>query len=864
MLKLLYFGDFHSDEKSPNSRIDNFAETRKSKIKEILSIAKKEKVIAMIQPGDFLNRPKLSNSYLSELKKDWGFTDDDIENVLSDVLLKNKSNDDLINAIETCNRIPIIGTIGNHELIGNSLKTYSDCSISQLVECGFIRLVDKENPIILKDTDGSTVAITGSPFHLNIDGDDKSSYIIDEKLGDIHIHMVHGMLMDKNFGKKFEHTTVQEIIYKTKADLTLNGHDHIGYEPIYLDGKISYNPGAPVRLSAEKKEMTRKPKVVIIEIDKGTINLKDIYLESAKEGSKVLSREHIDRKKIKSSKVAQMQSVINKAKLDSSIDITDILKNIARNKSLPNEVVEESVNLILKEMGKVEPFNPKGEYYITSLELINFESHAHSFFEFKEGLNILTGQSTHGKSSVIRALSEVFLGTSKITKSKGNSKKSIRCGETFFKIIVTTSHGYEITRIFENKPKGKNKNGWEIYDPNTGEIEYVNTRGLSKVQEILGFNNINLSEKNSVGINFIIQGQSWFFIGDGMTSPDKAKLLGVPFGAQFVDAVLKDVNAKSKKVVSEINFIEENINELDSEINKFTYLNQLEEILNKSMKIKEEIDNLNDNISKLEDLISRRDRIQSKIITSEKIISILDKNNSIIKDKLSDLKSEAENINKIESLIIRKNKVLKAGKEMANLSNSLSSISNLNNELNLIKDSYDSLVNENTNLNKAKRLEEKKELIIRKGNLARKIVKALTLKDDYNINKIKEESDKINKMETSIKDFKELNKKHNIINKKILLIENLSKSLDLSKYNKELDTLKADVDKTEKIDKLIKEKEILSDKIKKEEVLLDKTKEDKELLLLKMKNTLKDMGTCPVCHSDVDDEHINKIISSYK
>ena len=41
---------------------------------------------------------------------------------------------------------------------------------------------------------------------------------------------------------------------------------------------------------------------------------------------------------------------------------------------------------------------------IKSIELTNFESHKHSEFVFSPYINIITGQSNHGKSSIIRGL----------------------------------------------------------------------------------------------------------------------------------------------------------------------------------------------------------------------------------------------------------------------------------------------------------------------------------------------------------------------------------------------------------------------------------------------------------------------------
>ena len=41
---------------------------------------------------------------------------------------------------------------------------------------------------------------------------------------------------------------------------------------------------------------------------------------------------------------------------------------------------------------------------IKSLELFNFQSHAHTLIEFSDGVNIISGTSDSGKSAILRAL----------------------------------------------------------------------------------------------------------------------------------------------------------------------------------------------------------------------------------------------------------------------------------------------------------------------------------------------------------------------------------------------------------------------------------------------------------------------------
>lgn len=852
-MKLLYFGDLHNSDTQPRYRIDDFEQTRKDKVKEIIQIGKREGVRAFLQAGDFLSKAKLPVSYLTEIKREWGFIDG-INDVVSDVLLDNKSEKDLVEAVKNSTRIPMIGIVGNHELVGNNISTYSDTSLSSLVESGFMKLASKDNPIILKDTDGTTVAITGSNYHIDIDGSDKSAYIVDEKLADYHIHLVHGLLMKKNCGTKFEHTTVQEIAYDTKADLTISGHDHIGFDLMELDNKLFCNPGAPVRLSAEVKEIKRKPKVLILDITKAGIKVKEIYLETAKEGNEVLSRNHINQKKAKGIKIDEIASVINKANVEKGLDITQIINNIAKNDNLKPEIANEAVDRILAKMNDVDTYSPVGKYYITSLELENFECHAHSFFEFSEGLNILAGESRNGKSSIIRALSEVYEGKMK------NPRKSIRHNETYFKIIVTTNTGWMITRIVENKPKGKNKNGWIIFDPNTGEEEYLNTKGLSKVQEILGINYIKLTEKNKVGINFSLQGKSWFYLGDNMTAPDKAKLLGVPFGAHYADAVLKEVNAQSKKVVSEINFIDNEIEKLNTSLEGYRYLKDLNDVINKADIIKDEIIALKEKISAIKTLLEEKKLIESKMKLIENVIDVFQKNESIHKAMLKEVEDKQSNISEIKNVIANKKEVLMKGKEIRAIFNELQDIHTKTIEVYELEKEYVAYDKKRELISTAKELEAEKAKVYAKGTELHKVVDKLKINKDSEINDILELIAQIKEKREKLEQVNDILVEKNKIAKKKKLAKSI---IDKMSFNNTM-LIEAENLLTSTIDikKEIEARNKVKTDINKQEDIRSKAISEVNRLIPIYKQELTDLGTCPICQSTIDISRIDSIVAN--
>ena len=119
MLKFLYIGDMHEMEHTPSSRIDNFQETVHEKRQEILALAKKHQVSAILEGGDFLDKPRVSNDFLSYLLTEWGMDQRLIQKLLFQILLGTSTIEDLKTQMEQ--QIPILGIAGNHELIGGAI-----------------------------------------------------------------------------------------------------------------------------------------------------------------------------------------------------------------------------------------------------------------------------------------------------------------------------------------------------------------------------------------------------------------------------------------------------------------------------------------------------------------------------------------------------------------------------------------------------------------------------------------------------------------------------------------------------------------------------------------------------------------------
>lgn len=615
-MKLLYFGDFHERQKAPASRIDDWSKTIHEKVDEIKTIAKDNNVLALLQPGDFLDTPKVSDEFLYEIISRW--SDLDLNHLVLQVMSGELTPEDLYEEIKK--NKPMIGIVGNHELFGHSMKAFNKTSLSLLNQLGFMNLVTKDNPILLKSDDGLTVAITGSNYHADIDRDKShKDYIVEQKLGDFHIHLVHGYGTTHDFGELIPHTKISEL-GATHADLTIMGHDHIGFDPIEVNGKWFVNPGAPVRLSNDEKEMNRIPKVMLIEVEKQGHSIKMIPLTTAQDSSVVLDRSKIETKNKQQEKLDDIKETIKSANVAKGDNIVEIIEHIAENKNIGDEIKADVRELISKKAEVLSTCKKSPQpYHIKKLVLENFQSHEYSEFEFSDGLNVFTGESRSGKTSVIRALGWIY------EDYGGASRRFIKTGAKSAAATIYLSNGYIVTRTVDAKASGFN--GYKVFHPSTNEWESMNTKAIDVVQEILGFSRLQVDKTDSgkvdtIPLNFLRQGNSWFFIGDDTSGSQRAKIIGTICGTNIADAAIREVEAKNKEYALLLKNVEKELIRLDIEAGCMTHVEKMEDDISYIEKLLEEIDSLVEQKTMLEENKEAIESIKShaanlKIIESD-------------------------------------------------------------------------------------------------------------------------------------------------------------------------------------------------------------------------------------------------------
>lgn len=666
--------DPHEMIKEPGNRTDDFFEAYNEKVEEIKELGKKHRVKAILQTGDFLDVPKVNTDKLFEIMERWSVNSafsllhsfrEGGENALIEKLKMN---------------IPLVGIVGNHELYGEALSSYPRTSLSVLEKNGFMNIVSKDNPMVFEE-DGISVAITGTSYHSKIDEPAYiHDYLIDSKKSDYHIHMVHGMLTNKSLGTLIKHTTVDQIKDRTIADLTISGHDHIGFPLLEHNGKQFVNPGSMTRVKADKKEINRKPKVLLIEITKDNgVKVKTIYLKSALKGEDVLSRELIEKSRSHSAKMEEIRSTVNKAQLKQGTSMKTIVSSVSDSKGIEDSIKEDLIDRVSKKMDEFSQFQgdfskETENYTVKRMELVNFQSHERSEFDFSDGLNIFVGESGNGKSAVLRAFDFV------LNNKKKNPRDYIQVGADKTEVTLFLSNGLQITREVERKKTGIN--GYTIYNEKTGETEKTNTKyGDTVLPELLGLSKVIYDVKQAksgmvkseLDINFIRQASSWFFIGDGLSGGDRAKLIGSIFGTHYSDAVIRDLEKELKDNKKTEKIREVDLSSVEESLKEFSHLDDLEARLEKAEEINAQIEQKKDKLARL---IRLKEEQEQKELNLSNVNNWLMKvpNLSKLNQKISDLRIS---IHKKNSLILIDNRIKNGIAQWTKNEKSLASLSGI-------------------------------------------------------------------------------------------------------------------------------------------------------------------------------------------
>lgn len=533
---LVYFGDFHHRPKPPATRVDDFKKSQLNKVHQIRAIAKKYHAKALLQPGDFLDRPKFSEKFLTEIMTAWGFPQ----------LRSNRKDYDAGNLSKkaylqkTLDYIPMVAIAGNHELYGGSIKRLPDTSLAFLAKAGFLTIVDRKHPYLIKNHD-LTIAITGESYDVSLlnDHPDVNRFMPSQKFGDVDLFMVHEALYNTQFAPNMNWLPLESIWDKTKADVTIAGHIHAGFGWVKHDGKWLGNPGAIAQQSAAVSELNRTICVSLIHInDDKSVAIRDIPLDLPKPRS-IFDLDAKDAETINAEKLNQVQQIIASVPKTSATDASGIINDVAKTNKVSRRVREialRSYHLVTSEHDTTVPIDPKINYNIKSITLHNFEAYLNTTIELAPNKpTLLIGESSQGKSSVLRALYWVL-------ENRGDSKQFIRHYPNVRTAEVTLERqdGLKVTRFATLSKTGIRvvDNGYRIVEPDGTERE-TNTEGVTEVQRLFGLNYLAINAREKLPINFLRQEDGWYFIGQSPAG--RAQTIGALYSTQYIAGAIKQL-----------------------------------------------------------------------------------------------------------------------------------------------------------------------------------------------------------------------------------------------------------------------------------------------------------------------------------
>lgn len=272
-MKILYLTDTHIRGTSPRSRLDDFPEALRAKLREVVSLARLHGVAAILHGGDLFDRPDVAPAVARDFLR---------------VLMG-----------APC---PIYGVAGNHDIFGFNPDTVQRTILGLFDEFRLFRLL-RPGEAAWVEAEGLRVQVTGQEFHAEIDRrDPKLDYCVAESAeagphwrrpeADFAIHLTHGMLLERPFLPDVAHSLLPDVLPHTRADVTFGAHYHAGWSRVYEhEGRLFIHPGALVRIGAQKGDLDRTVQVVLLELAPGQpVRYEFLPLVSARPAEEVLDR----------------------------------------------------------------------------------------------------------------------------------------------------------------------------------------------------------------------------------------------------------------------------------------------------------------------------------------------------------------------------------------------------------------------------------------------------------------------------------------------------------------------------------------------------------------------------------------------
>src|SRR4030067_1652116 len=273
---------------------------------------------------------------------------------------------------------------------------------------------------------------------------------------------------------------------------------------------------------------------------------------------------------------------------------------------------------------------------IKSLKIENFQSHLNSCLEFSNGINVISGQSNNGKSSILRSLSWVIFN-----RPLGLSFKSSFSAKKDTAKITINPEADEIVR-----EKNDSINQYKI---NNALLDTVGSNCPDEIASVLNFSELNIQS----------QFEKHFLITE--SAGEVGRTINGFLKLDDIDALISNISSKITSTNKELEIKKQDLDKLNLSLEKFKDYDLIENLVNQIIEYDSKVKTIENKVKLLSYIVTEGVRVEA-IITSienkydgleEEIKSLeqlwLDYNtNSAL---ISDLKKVVTNIKELDSRI---------------------------------------------------------------------------------------------------------------------------------------------------------------------------------------------------------------------
>jgi len=227
---------------------------------------------------------------------------------------------------------------------------------------------------------------------------------------------------------------------------------------------------------------------------------------------------------------------------------------------------------------------------ITSLTLVNFQSHRHTSLRFHDGVNVIVGSSNSGKTAILRGLNWLM-------NNRPLGLGILRHGQKSCRVTVTMGTGRKKSHIITRK-RTKVKNVYRV----DGETLAAFAGSVpDAVQKAIGLSEINVQR----------QLDPPFLLSE--SSGVAARVLNKATGLDRIDMSLSYLNSQKLETGKKLISATDSVNALKSGLKACPCLTEVEGLLQRLGGLETELEKTRKTEKELKGLIEYRDRFQDRM-----------------------------------------------------------------------------------------------------------------------------------------------------------------------------------------------------------------------------------------------------------